>query len=45
MDRSMIARLSKLSPRAKAAMVIAIILLAPFAGWLGYRIGLFLGHH
>ena len=41
----MIERLGQLSPRAKTALIIAIILVAPLAGWLGYRFGLLLGRH
>ena len=41
----MIERLGQLSPRAKTVLIIAIILVAPLAGWLGYRFGLFLGRH
>ena len=39
----MMARLNQMSPRAKLATIIAIILLAPIAGFLGYRLGLLLG--
>ncbi len=41
----MIARLKQMSPRAKTTLIIAIILFAPLAGWLGYRFGLFLGRN
>ena len=41
----MIARFSQVSPRIKLATVIATILLAPIAGYLGYRLGLYLGRH
>jgi len=44
-DRRVIASLKALSPRGKAALIIAILLVAPLAGWLGYRFGLYLGHH
>ncbi len=41
----MIERLSELSPRAKALLVAALVILAPLGGWLGYRLGFYLGGH
>jgi hypothetical protein len=43
-DRRVIARFDALSPRGKAVLIVAILLLAPLAGWLGYRFGLY-GRH
>ena len=42
---NMIKQLSALTPRAKMAMVIAIIVVTPLAAWAGYNFGAWLGHN
>jgi hypothetical protein len=39
----MLERLNELSPRGKALMLAAIIVIAPLAGWLGYQLGFAVG--
>lgn len=39
----MLGRLNELSPRGKALMLAAIVVIAPLAGWLGYQLGFALG--
>jgi len=39
----MLGRLNELSPRGKALLLTAIVVVAPFAGWLGYQLGLAVG--
>ena len=42
---NMIERLNALTPRAKMAMVIAIIVVTPLATWAGYNFGAWLGRN
>jgi len=39
----MLDRLNELSPRGKALLLAALVVLAPLAGWLGYQLGVALG--
>jgi len=39
----MLDRLNGLSPRGKALLLAAIVVLAPLAGWLGYQLGRVVG--
>jgi hypothetical protein len=38
-------KLNELSPRGKALLLAAIVVLTPLAGWLGYQFGFMLGSH
>jgi hypothetical protein len=40
---SVLQLLNELSLRGKALLLAAIIVIAPLAGWLGYRLGFALG--
>ena len=41
----MLERLNSMSDRAKLLMAVALILLTPLAGWIGYNFGYWMGHN